>query len=446
MNDTFSQGDAPIALAVPVVAIRDGVPDGPFPLGAPAPRGAGTPCLYANLSLNGRIPHRLPTGSWALRWACQIQHAQRPEAILTTDERVVTAREGVWELFDLDGNQLRHGATESHRPALDPLTNRLWSVAHSGILSAHELSDGARRFVVHTSSGMDFQRVHLDANAERVLLTSIEVIDDIHEGGCSRHAFFERVDLGADTAADASGFLRSASLGPHLVFKDDDAGTRPFASETSRLLHSPQSEPRMLAASLGDNLHLATFDRLYVLDRDLQVLRAFSGQFEPLAMSVDERARTHLVVRTAEGDAYWTIDSQGVRVVSVTLPASPSVFVTPPLVAHNHTSYVVSTHAIHAFRSDVGLLWSFAADEEIVGAVITADDRLLITTNRGVYALDARGAAQGLLAAPVNASFCAAAVLHSSDAMLVATEAQLLCYELEQLEERTFVGGGYVTP
>ncbi|MEZ4394660.1 MAG: hypothetical protein R3A48_26605 [Polyangiales bacterium] len=444
MSDTFTRSGAPLPLGVPVVAIRDGVPDGPFPAATPAPRGTGTPCLYANHSLNGRLPHPLPVGRWVLSWSSPIEHALRPDAVLTAGERLVAAREGVWELFDLEGNRIRHGATESHRPVLDPVAGGLWTVAHSGILAAHDLADGARRFVVHTRSGMDYHRVHLDADAERVLLTSIEVIDDIHEGGMSQHAFMERVDLGADTAPDASGFLRSATAGPHLVHQDDAAGTRPYESRVSGLLQSPQGEPRMLAASWGDALHLATFDRLYVLDREMNVVAAFSDRFEPLALSVDERGRMHLVVRTADGDAYWTVDRAGVRVVTAALPEGPSTFVAPPIVGHNHAVFLVSTRAIYALRSDVGLHWSFAADDDIVGAVITADELLLVTTRRGVYALNARGEVGGLIAAPEGEDFCAPVVVTEHDTLVAATEAHLLHYAIEALDERTFVGGGYI--
>lgn len=444
MTDRFLRDGEPLGdLGAPVTPILDGVPDGPFPAALPPPRWAGVPRLYANASLNGRIPHALPAGAWGVRWQAPLQSALRPDAVLQAAGRAVAVKEGVWELFDLDGRRCVHGATESHRPVLDPQTARLWSVLHPGILVAHDLDTGARRFVTHTQALATFLRDHLEPTPTSVWLVSIEALDDIHQDALSREVLVERVDLGGDVDADASGFLASAKAGPGLTWVDEQAGTRPYESETTRLRTSPPSEPRMLAAAANGALNLATFDRVYVLDGDLAFLRIFGGAFEPLALSLDERGRTHLLVRVEDRCEYWTLDANGVRVLRLSLPATVHTITAPPVVAYNHTVYLVTAHAVFAVHPDGRLLWTLSSEDEVVGAVLTTDNRLLVTTLGAVVALTAQGASEGLFGVVGDEPFCTAAVITEQDTIVVATRSSLLCYEREVVGERTLTMEGF---
>jgi hypothetical protein len=444
VTDRILRGGEPLGdLGVPVTAMLDGVPDGPFPAALPPPRWAGVPRLYANASLNGRIPHPLPVGAWGVRWHASLRSAVRPDAVLQAAGRVVVAREGVWELFDLDGHRYVHGATESHRPVLDPQAARLWSVLHPGILVAHDLDTGARRFVTYTQGPATFRRDHLEPTPTNVWLVSIEALDDIHQAALSREVIVERVDLGGDADADVSGFLASAKAGPELTWVDEQAGSRPYESDPTSLRTSPPSEPRMFAAAANGALTLATFDRVYVLDADLAFQRIFGGTFEPLAMSVDERGRTHLFVRVEERCEYWTLDANGVRVLRLSLPASVRAITAPPVVAYNHTVYLVTTHAVFAVHPDGRLLWTLSSEDEVVGAVLTTDNRLLVTTLGAVVALTAQGASEGLFGVVGDEPFCTAAVITEQDTIVVATRSSLLCYEREVVGERTLTMEGF---
>ncbi|MFO0624793.1 MAG: hypothetical protein U0325_04190 [Polyangiales bacterium] len=430
-------------LGAPVTEILDGVPDGPFPAAMPPPPWAGVPRLYANASLNGRIPHALPAGAWGVRWRSPLQSAVGPEAVLCAAGRVAAVKEGVWELFDHDGHRYVHGATESHRAVLDPQTARLWTVLHSGILVAYDLDTGARRFVTYTQAPATFLRDYLEPTPSNVWLVSIEALDDIHQDALSRAVTLERVDLGGDLDADASGFLPSAREGPRLTWIDEQAGERPYVSEPTRLRTTPPSEPRMLAAAANGALTLATFDRVYVLDAELAFLRVFRGSFEPLALSVDERGRTHLIVRCEERCEYWTLDANGVRVHRLTLPPTVRALTAPPVVAYNHTVFLVTTHAVFAVHPDGRLLWTLSSEDEVVGAVLTADNRLLVTTLGAVVALTAQGVSEGLFGVVGDEPFCTAAVITAQDTIVVATRSSLLCYEREVVGERTLTTEGF---
>lgn len=443
--DRFTSSDTPGAIEVESLrtAILDGVPDGPFPLAQPTPRRAGVTCLYANPSHNGRIPHRLPSAAWGLRWHAAITHARGPDVVLAAGDRLVVATEGFWELFDHDGRSLHHGATASDRASLDARAANLWGSLPTGLLVAHDLSTGARRFVTHARSGMNFVRTHLDANHERALLVSLEAVDDVHEGETSRHAIIERVDLGDGQRPDASGFLPTATLGAHVIHDDPLAGERPYAGSTLQLCVSPQTEPRMLAASSAAGLTLATFDRVYLLDEQLGFRKVFTDAFEPVALSIDERGRTHLAVHTGDGDQYWCLDAAGVRVARVALPEGVTRLVAPPIVGYNHTAYLVAPSAIMAVHADGRTLWTLRSDDDIVGALIAADGHLLVTTRHAVFMVDAQGASSGLLGVVGDETFTTAATLTEHDTLVVATRSRLLCYEPEIVGERTLTTEGF---
>jgi hypothetical protein len=254
---------------------------------------------------------------------------------------------------------------------LDPENGLLFVSDPSGMLVAHRLSDGRKAFAVPLALGPAYDRRYAARRGTRWLVVSTETALDPHATEPPENSMVEIVDLGDPPEPDPDGFLLSAVGQGDLVRKT----------------------LRLLPALRDSTLVLATEGRVYVLDTELAIESALEGDFVPLALSLDEEARPHLVVRRAGELTLWVLTQAGERIAEATLPLELAP-IAPPVIAHSHEVLVAARDRVLAFDPDGAALWEFRGD--VAGAVVTADDRVLVATGSEVLAIETGGVCRRL--------------------------------------------------
>lgn len=355
-----------------------------------------------NPEQNSRLGRALPDGAWKLRWRAPLRGLGTPRDVLNAGDRIVVRAESGWMLFDTDGEMLGRGPAGDGTMLLDPNDGLLLGLDGAGFLGGWRLADGARRFRMILTMPGDLTYTFIDRPGD-LYLASVERRLPPHTPGVPSAAFIERITLGESIAVDDNGTLRSAARLGDLVREVSD----------------------LQIARRGATFVLAVSDTLFRADLALRPVASLTGAFRPLALSLDEQDRAHLVVMTATGPALWVVEPDGRRVVNRPLALATRRLLAPPIVSHHHQIYLVYADRIMALESD-GRPWWDTGIEAIAGAVMTADDRLLVAAGRQVLAY--RGAEPTVLATTLDA-LTTAPILSAAGLLLVASADTLFAYE-----------------
>lgn len=366
--DTFSQLWSASELAVPVTPspVRT-VTAAPRP---PASAGdAWVRRIGASDALDGRSGASLPLVRFVEHRRAEIDPGDRPVALLGTDDRLVLSGEGPWTIYDHQLRRVGRGMRAGGVVTVDPDRRLLYAASPAGCLGAHGLDDGRIAYLMPLMLGVDWERHYVAWRGQRMIVMSREQPLDPHAHLSALRCMIEVRDLGDPLQVGVDGFLESAVGQGDLVLR-------------TRVL---------LAACCAQTIVLATHDRLFALDLDLQIRAAVQGRFTPLAMSLDEMCRVHLVCDTPDGLAYWAVDMDGQRAVEARLAPELGDDPFPPLVAHDHHVFVLAPHGIVAFDPQGRVRWQRHDLGKVAGAVVTAEDRLLVAAGSRVIAFETDG-------------------------------------------------------
>jgi hypothetical protein len=141
-----------------------------------------------------------------------------------------------------------------------------------------------------------------------------------------------------------------------------------------------------------DTIVAATEGRIYFLDFDLNFKDAWAAaDFLPLGISLDEHNYVYLQVRVGTAVRLWKIDNNAGLLWDIPVPSESAVIFQPPVVAYDHTVYLLSARQVLAIGEDGKVLWKRAGAGPIRGGLVTADNRLLITEGSMVTVFDRAG-------------------------------------------------------
>jgi hypothetical protein len=320
-------------------------------------------------ALNGRSGASLPLARFVEHQRAVIGPAERPVALLGTDDRIVLSSEGPWTIYDhglkLVGMGMRTGGVVT----VDPDRGLLYAASPAGSLGAHGLADARIAYLMPLMLGVDWERHYVAWRGQRMIVMSRERPLDPHAHVPELRCMIEVRELGDPLRVGIDGVLESALGQGDLVLR-------------TRVL---------LAASHEQTIVLATEDRLYALDLDLQIRAAVQGSFSPVAMSLDETCRVHLVCDTPEGPAYWAVDMDGQRTVEARLAPELGDDPFSPVIAHDHHVFVLAPHGIVAFDPQGRIRWQRHDLGKVAGAIVTAEDRLLVAAGARLIAFETDG-------------------------------------------------------
>jgi len=337
------------------------------------PEGEGFPRRFANEARNSRLGTDLLEGRWEIRWKTELDDELFPEVLLTHGQRLLLEGYSRWQLYDTKGKLLATSRRGPSEVVLDGSHSLLYSLDSIGYLAAWSLQEGELAFHMPIDFGDQFSRPFIVRRGQRLLVVGVGRALQPHARPENR-SFVDVIDLGDSLQVDEDDILVSLR-------------TRTRLMRRTRLL---------LTALQGDTLVIATQDRIYRADLDLQLQRAFTGTFTPRSMSLDEAGRIYLIVSTEtdtgkQRQALWVVTPDGERRIDVEIPEYPEGTYTPPIIGYDHQVYILLDDRIMAISPTGDVRWTERLGVPIGGAVVTADNRLLVSAGSYLFAFTADG-------------------------------------------------------
>jgi len=363
----------------------------------------GYPEPYANSGRNSRESQPLPAGNWRVRWRVPIQSDTGANWVFQQGNRILV-RAIEWLLLDPDGRIISQGVSGGGPILLDAPNDLFYRMLPTSFFAAARLSDARQRFLFQPAFGDAFTRTLFVRQGRRILIAAQERAldpDDLHRPSRS---LIESLTLPATIETTGLGLLKSSLPGPELHI----------------------GSPHMLAAATGDSIVAAVPNCLVVADWSMNVRHALTGTFDPAWMSLDEAGRAYLVVRSGERQSLWLVTQEGERLYVFDLPGSVPPVSGPPIVAHDHTAYLLAGQQIVSVAPDGKLKWLKAASGRLAGAIIAAGDDLVVSEGDSIAAWDGLGQRR-LLATIPGEQLISPPVLASNGDLLVAARSSVFC-------------------
>jgi len=396
----------PVKLEIDPVTIQAGTGFTPIPYFKPTSRNDGYFRPFANQQLNSRLAVALPETAWEIRWKAELGQGFLTTFVLQAVDRFMVQQEGAWQLFNFEGANLGRGARGEGDVVVDPINRLFYFCDNSGLITAGDLSNGNEKFAMFAYFGKGFRRTVISRFDKKMMILSLELpVMSAREYRNPEYAIIEVQDAGNIAAKDEDGILTSAHRVASLMSR-----TRPF-----------------LMAVNENTLALATLNHVFLANAQLHITANFQEEFTPLAVSLDEATRIYLIVRTKEDRrVLWVLTPKGEQIVNVDIPVIPGEAYTPPIVGYDHNIYLTLKDRILAIDQQGKVLWRQHAGGTIGGAVVTADDQLLVAAGSAITAFDAKGERK-LLHFFEGETLSTPPILTDQGVLLVASQRQLYC-------------------
>lgn len=325
---------------------------------------------FVNARLNSRLAKSLPSGTvWKIRWEKDLTGGLNPAFILQAGDRILAQGLGLWQLFSSEGKSLSVDTLARSNVVLDPANDLFYLARPDGTLAGRRLTDGHPEFILPALFGAEMERSFLARVDQRMLVVSIERAISPHSTAEPNLSILEVQDLGNPPTGDDLGFLT-----------------------TAKRLASQNYQTTLLTAALnGQRIAFATPNNLYLADLSLKAQVILSAEFEPLAISLDEKGTIYLMVRSQEKVALWTVSPEGGRQTTFQMPRDMQISPIPPIVGYNHRAYIIGSDRVLAIDPNGKLAWVKGLKSPHAAAVITADDQLLVADGSELVAFDATG-------------------------------------------------------
>lgn len=361
---------------------------------------------------NGRQPYSLTPGHWKVMKSAELALGMGPENLVVLGDRVLVQGTLVWQLFDRDLHAIAQNPV-SGGVIVDPERACFYAGDPTGPLKAWKLTDGTLAWILEPFFGATYERAHVTRRGDRLLVASIERPSDPHGVQKPSLTAIEVQQVPASPEVSRFGFLEN---GERLA---------------SLMLNSAQVK----IAGGEANLVVAAPDTLYLPDEHLEIRAALAGEFEPLAVSLDEEDGIHLVGRHRGRAFLWRVERDGRRLWDCDLGPMEPGEARPPAIGFDHRTWVWAGARLTAVSPAGKVLASATEPEPIRALTVTADGWALATEGRSVVALrpvekaGTPGFERHVLFTSTGESLATPAVLTASGGMMVATRKELLRLE-----------------
>jgi hypothetical protein len=344
-----------------------------------------------------------------VRCSSSLEPGLRPKHILHAFDRMIIQGDGPWQLFDKDCNSLAKGYLDGSDVLLDA-ENRLFYLSDAaGMLEAHNLADGNRAFSASLLFGHAYYRSFIARKDERIIVVSIEREIDQDSEEKPEKSTIEVLKFAEPQKIDQDGRLRSSRVVAELM----------------------RNTLCLLSALQDETLVVATDNQICLIDLDLQIKTTINGEFKPGTLSISNAGLIYLFVFHEERLNLWLVNPDGEKVYAVELPKEVENIYYPPIIGYDHCVYLLSDKRLMAFNSRGDFIWEYKTQSNIEGAVITADNQLLVTIGSELGAFEANGRYKTLCEFK-GESLQTPPTLTSNSELLVASRSKFYCLTLRK--------------
>ena len=397
---------------------------------------------YVNSLLNSRLTTSLPDGAWRESWRVDLDAHLMADTLLFGNDRILAQSNSLWSLLDAkDGKQLQSGACTSPCVVLDAERGAFYHVDRNGNIAVRHTNNGATSMLIAVYMGDGLARSYLARFDSTLLSVGAEVQMDAHGNHQPNLVAVEAIGWPAKPRIDSGNYLTPSAESPPLLrrcstmsviasrtrvvlllpgavywaqlisIEDEDEDKRPLA-DADEPTEAPGASP---AAATGPAAAESTSRRRPTAVRDeddepvdededdlagdeddtpavrLQIVVGYDGIGVPVAASLDEEDRLHLLHDHEGKRRLSIITPAGEEQLSITLPTPLDQIVQPPIIGYDHRIYLLTARHVAALEIDGAIAWLRPALRRFGGAVVTADDKLLASDGPDIVYFGRRG-------------------------------------------------------
>jgi hypothetical protein len=324
---------------------------------------------YSDHSRSSRCPNKLAdSATWQIRWRTELPTALQPQYLMHSANRTVLAGANQWCLIDERGQKIGNLMLRASGVSIDPENGLFYAADRYGYVVGRRLADAVEALGVYGHFGPDFARNQIIRNGSQLLIVSVQLPPDPFAGRDAELSMAEVHDLGDPITLDKDKVVISDKITRNLIRKTT----------------------QLISAYENGTLVLGVKDRLYVADSNLKISAALAGKFVPIWLSLDTQRNIYAIVHEGDKLALWGVTLAGVRFLSVQLPSEFDRMLAPPIIGYDNRVYIVAPDQVIAVESPGRVVWQRPLGGA-AGAVVAADDQLLVSDGARVLAFDRDG-------------------------------------------------------
>ncbi|PYS40748.1 MAG: hypothetical protein DMG14_09570 [Acidobacteria bacterium] len=357
---------------------------------------------YANARLNSRIRYALPAGDWSVQWSAELPDYMHTSFVLQAGENVLVEGERQWLLFaSATGQEIGRGQKGHSDVYLDAATGEFYYIDRDDYIATHN----ARGELLHLCAARLLEQYDRLAiwrqNSKYFVVTRSWGKPPRGKGYLWA---VEKLDLGDTSKIDFQKVL-------------NDKRREAMVSQPVETLARPPRD--------GTVAVLATTDRFYFMDDRLNVIRAITGEFQPLSLSLDDTGRLYVLVRSSGEGRFWIVTREGARLLDLAVPLGQDTFPPPPIIDRSGRAYLLLPGEVLALDATGEIAWREKVEGTLF-ATLTADGTLVAAVGPNVLAFDAEGK-QRILATVADDALRTPPVLDARGRLYVSSEHHLYC-------------------
>lgn len=353
---------------------------------------------------NSRLPGELTSGAWSVRWQTPLDRSTPAKSVVQAANRILTEGGGVWQLFSSAGSPVAQGRYNASHVVLDAAHSLFYFIDKDNFLTALHLQDAKKLFMTSPSFGDNFVRPLIARRNNRFVLAGVEMEGSPHRPAPPNLSVIEYYDLAPELKTDDTGLLFSITAAGKFLVKST----------------------KLVAAMHGDSIVFAVPGCVYVSTSDMKPKGAFTGDFEPVTVSLDEAGRIYLVTVQHGRRALIILSSEGVMLGEYAFKPEMQELIAPPIVGYDHRVYLVSASEAVALNPAGTPIWESTNLGRATGAAVTTNGRLIISAGSDLIAFDAQGQRSTVLTFP-GESLTSTPVITAKQELLVTSRSTLYC-------------------
>ncbi len=363
---------------------------------------------FNNELRNSRSAVLLAKNLWDEKWRTPLEEGLNPQHILFCKDMIIVFGEGKWQLLNMKGETVKSGAAGFSELYIDKINELFYFSDYNGLVQARDLKSGMHKYSLFLMYGADYSRQAFYRRDRLLNILSVEEMEDPHGNHIRNSSVMEVIDIGEPEKIDSNGYLLSAHRINSIPVKSID-------------VHS---------AFAGKSTSIASPGQISINDPELMTEKVLTAEFTPLSISMDPDGRMYMAVRAPVNEtmqnAFWVLDQDGSRLTNIELPNEVQNF-SPPVVGYGSKIFVLSEKHIYSIDIKNNSFIELPFEKPLGGAVISADNKLILAAGRMVYGIDDDGEKLYLTHLD-NDRWLTNPVFAGNDVLLCATGKFLYCF------------------
>ena len=364
--------------------------------------GNNYPRPFANEMLNSRIPVKVTYKPLEIKWKIPIDPFFPADFILTANDNFVAFGSGRWQLLDAGGKSEAADFLGNSDIIFDAEHGLFYYADRLGQITAVELSSHEKLYSMQVNGLEDVKRKFIYRNDGSFLIADNIVNKNPHNPSPNRFILLESY------AIDDPPIIENGNL-----------------TSYKELNQTFFSAGNSASAANKNTFVCAINNKIIISGMDLALKSEIDGEFTPVTLSLDESGRIYMTVINSENKlALWVVSPEGELLVDTKIPVEDKQNLVPPIVAYDHSIFLVFNDRVFSYTEDGKLRWQTFTTGETGGAVVTSDNKLLLSEGEYIMQIDESGERQFIFQFP-GERLTTPPIVNVNNEIIAATESSI---------------------